>query len=253
MKPAAINIRSIRLANLAMEDALNAIDAALATRVPTRIAFVNADCVNIAARNDRYRQDLESMDWVFVDGIGMKIAGKLLDQPVRANVNGTDLFPLVCEELARGGRRIFLLGAKPGVADVVARWAQDQYPGLVIAGAHHGYFSEQETPAIVSKIRDAGTEVLFVAMGAPRQEAWINRHMKETGVNIALGVGGLFDYYSGNVPRAPMWMRNCGFEWLFRLVQEPRRLWKRYIVGNGAFLARIMGDKAVMTISKKDP
>lgn len=251
--PAALNIRSIRLTNLAMEDALNAIDAALARHVPTRIAFVNADCVNIAARSKGYRQDLEAMDWVFVDGIGMKLAGKILDQPVRANVNGTDLFPLICAELALRGRSIFLLGAKPGVPEAVARWAKDRFPGLVIVGTQHGYFRVEETPSVISRIREAHTDVLFVAMGVPQQEAWINQHMNSTGANIAIGVGGLFDYFSGTIPRAPLWMRQNGLEWLFRVIQEPHRLGKRYLVGNWVFLGRIAWDKALMTIWKRTP
>jgi N-acetylglucosaminyldiphosphoundecaprenol N-acetyl-beta-D-mannosaminyltransferase len=250
--PAAIRIRDIRLTNLAVEDALNAVDAALATRTPIRIAFVNADCVNLAAVNERYRQDLEAMDWVFIDGVGMNIAGKVLDQPVRANVNGTDLFPLLCEELARRGRSIFLLGAKPGVAAVAARWPAERFRGLVIAGTQHGYFNDEQNPAIVKEIRDARADVLFVALGAPRQERWINSFAKDAGATVTLGVGGLFDYYSGNIPRAPVWMRGLGLEWLFRLIQEPGRLWKRYLVGNWMFLGRIAADVAAMKSGKRD-
>lgn len=110
--PAAIKIRGIRLNNLAMEDALNAIDGALVNRTPVNIAFVNADCVNLAARDPAYQATLEAMDWVFMDGIGMKLAGKLLHQPVRANVNGTDLFPQLCTELGKNGRRIFFYSVR---------------------------------------------------------------------------------------------------------------------------------------------
>jgi N-acetylglucosaminyldiphosphoundecaprenol N-acetyl-beta-D-mannosaminyltransferase len=250
--PAAINIRGIRLTNLALDDALNAIDGALATQTPVRIAFVNADCVNLAARDADYQAALEAMDWVFVDGIGMKIAGQLLQQPVRANVNGTDLFPRLCAELAQSGRRIFLLGARPGVATAAAAWTQAQHPGLVIAGTQDGYFAEAEAPAVLERIRAARADVLFVAMGAPRQENWIRQHAAACGATVTLGVGGLFDYYSGNIPRAPRWMRRSGLEWVFRLIQEPGRLWKRYLVGNWTFMARITADRLRQIRSGKD-
>lgn len=241
--PAAIDIRGIRLVNLASEDAENAIDAALIARTPVQIAFVNADCVNLAARDRQYRETLASMDWVFTDGIGMKIAGKMLGQPVRENVNGTDLFPRLCAQFARSGHRVFLLGAKPGVAAQVALWAEATYPGLLIAGTQDGYFAETETERILATIRQSGADVLFVAMGAPRQEKWIHQHAGQSGATVTLGVGGLFDYYSGNIPRAPLWMRRLGLEWAFRLLQEPGRLWKRYLLGNWTFMARVTGDR----------
>ena len=241
--PASVLIYGIRLANLSMDDVLSAIDAALVSKTRCRITFVNADCVNIAAKNNDYKKDLDQMDWVFIDGIGMKIAGMILNQPVRSNVNGTDLFPLLCKNLAKQGGSLYLLGAKPGVADAVAKWAIDQFPGIVIAGSQHGYFAEGEAESVVAKIHDSHADVLLVAMGAPQQEAWINRYMQSTGSIIAIGVGGLFDYYSGNIPRAPYWMRKSGLEWLFRLIQEPKRLGGRYLIGNWTFLARIIYSK----------
>jgi N-acetylglucosaminyldiphosphoundecaprenol N-acetyl-beta-D-mannosaminyltransferase len=237
--PVSLDISGIRMLNLAMDEVIWAIEAALTASGPTRIAFVNADCVNIAAREVDYRQQLAEMDWVLVDGVGMKMAGKILGQPVRDNVNGTDMFPRLCESLARSGHSIFLLGAKPGVADAAAQWAESKYPGLRVAGVHHGYFSAEEEEPIAESIRASGASVLLVALGAPRQEKWINRHTESTGVKLAFGVGGLFDYYSGRIPRAPLWMRKMRLEWIFRLIQEPSRLWRRYLIGNFVFLLRI--------------
>lgn len=237
--PASISIHGIRLVNLAMDEALAAIEAALAARQPTRISFVNADCINIAAVDASYRETLASTDWAFIDGIGMRIAGRIMDQPVRDNVNGTDLFPRLCESLAQQGQRLFLYGAQPGVAAAAAEWAQARFPGLQICGARDGYHPAHAEAEVVAGIRASGADVVLVALGAPRQEAWIARNMAASGAIVALGVGGLFDYYSGRIPRAPLWMRRLGLEWLFRLIQEPRRLWRRYVVGNVVFLGRI--------------
>jgi N-acetylglucosaminyldiphosphoundecaprenol N-acetyl-beta-D-mannosaminyltransferase len=240
--PAGIEIRGLRLLNLALEDSVAAIESAVLSGSKTHIAFVNADCVNIAANDATYRESLASMDWVFVDGIGMRIAGWLLNQPVRDNVNGTDLFPRLCEALARHGRSLYLLGGRPGVAEAAADWALARFPGLQIAGSHDGYFDADDTDAVVAEIQGTHPDVLLVAMGVPVQEAWMARHARSTGATVTLGVGGLFDYYSGRIPRAPFWMRRLGLEWTFRLLQEPGRLWRRYLVGNIVFLARVGRD-----------
>lgn len=236
--PARLEMFGLGLLNLDRDASLAAIEAALAANEPKRIAFVNADCINLGARDPEYRRQLARMDWVFIDGIGMRIAGRLLGQQVRDNVNGTDLFPPLCAALARDGRRLYLLGARPGVAAAAAEWAVARFPGLQIAGCRDGYFAADEEATIVEEIRRAHTDVLLVALGAPRQEAWIDRNAIACGTTIAIGVGGLFDYYSGRIPRAPRWMRRAGLEWLFRLIQEPGRLWRRYLVGNFIFLAR---------------
>jgi len=232
----------LRLLNLALEDAVAAIESAVLAGSKAHVAFVNADCVNIAASDETYRDRLAAMAWVFVDGIGMRIAGRLLNQPVRDNVNGTDLFPRLCEALARHDRSLYLLGGRPGVAAAAADWARTRFPGLRIAGSRDGYFAADDSHAVVTEIQETRPDVLLVAMGVPVQEAWMARHATATGATVTLGVGGLFDYYSGRIPRAPLWMRRLGLEWMFRLLQEPGRLWRRYLVGNVVFLGRIGRD-----------
>ena len=172
------------------------------------------------------------------DGIGIKIAGKLLGQEIKQNVNGTDLFPRLCAALSHTQHRVFLLGGQPGVPEKVRQWISDHYPAVVVCGWHHGYFSPTEEHTVIEQIADSKATLLLVAFGVPRQEKWIHRHLEATGVKVALGVGGLFDFYSGRIPRAPQWLREIGGEWLYRLCQEPQRMWKRYIVGNAMFLMR---------------
>lgn len=237
--PIALDIHNIRLLNLTMEDAQHAIEAAIIKKDPISISFVNADCVNIASVNHEYRSHLKLMDWIFIDGIGMRIAGRILNQPVCDNVNGSDLFPLLCQSLTVLKGSVYLLGAQPGVADAVAHWATTHYPGLRIAGTQHGFFTSKENGLMIKRIRDSRPDVLLVAMGSPKQEAWINHYRKICGATVVIGVGGLFDYYSGRIPRAPLWMRNNKIEWVFRLIQEPRRLWQRYLLGNFVFMLRI--------------
>jgi N-acetylglucosaminyldiphosphoundecaprenol N-acetyl-beta-D-mannosaminyltransferase len=140
------------------------------------------------------------------------------------------------ESLEGTGRRVFLLGARPGVPELVADWVAKNAPGVELAGLRNGYFTEEETDSVIGQIRDARTDLLLVAFGAPRQELWLANRLTETGAKVGIGVGGLFDFYSGRIPRAPAWMREIGMEWFFRFLQEPRRMWRRYFVGNVVFL-----------------
>src|SRR5581483_2598296 len=139
-----------------------------------------------------------------------------------------DMFPRLCETLSGTGLGIYLLGARPGVAAAVADWVKAHHPQTEVKGFRDGYFKPEEEPEVIRQIAASGASVLLVAFGAPRQDLWIRRHLRQTGVKVAMGVGGLFDFYSGRIPRAPVWMREIGAEWLYRFIQEPRRMWRRY-------------------------
>lgn len=237
-----VKLLDIPVDNLAMTEAIERLVELAEGYTCQQVAFVNADCANISFRNESYRKTLqEDADLVLADGIGMKLAGNLLKRPIKQNVNGTDLFPRLCAELEGTGKGIFLLGAKPGVAEGVANWVRTNHPEVLISGVQHGYFSPEEEPAVLEKIATSGASLLFVAFGAPRQDQWIAAHKHELGsVKVAVGVGGLFDFFSGQKARAPQWLREMGMEWAFRLWLEPARLWKRYVVGNGLFLMRVL-------------
>lgn len=235
-------VDTVRVHPVTMDETLEAIDRQRTAPVPAplQLCFVNPDCVNIARRNPRYRHAVNRAELVAPDGIGMRIAGKILGKGFRQNVNGTDLFPRLCERLASDGGRLYLLGGRPGVAEDVADWIARHHPGVEIAGLQHGYFDVGEQDAVVERIRASHADVLLVAMGAPRQDLWIQEHAPRTGVKVALGVGGLFDFYADRIPRAPQWLRELGLEWAFRLYQEPQRMWRRYLVGNFSFLTAVL-------------
>ena len=154
-------------------------------------------------------------------------------------VDGTDLFPRLCERAADERLALYLLGARPSVAAAAAEAMRAKHPHLEIAGTHHGYFDSRHTSTIVNDINTSGAHILLVAMGAPRQDLWLAAHREELRTPILMGVGGLFDFYSGNIRRAPMWMREIGLEWVWRLLQEPGRMWRRYLIGNPLFLYRV--------------
>jgi N-acetylglucosaminyldiphosphoundecaprenol N-acetyl-beta-D-mannosaminyltransferase len=235
-----VSILGVAVHNRTMTGALDWILRRIAAQSPSQICFYNADCANIAQRDPEYCRVLRQADLVLADGIGLKLAGRLLDREISENVNGTDMFPRLCELLSGTGAGMFLLGARPGVAEKVRDWIAARYPSVAVTGCRDGYFTAADEPEVVRQIARSGATVLLVAFGSPLQDKWICRYLKETGVTIAIGVGGLFDFYSGCIPRAPLWMREIGAEWLYRLYQEPRRMWRRYLLGNTLFLWRVL-------------
>jgi N-acetylglucosaminyldiphosphoundecaprenol N-acetyl-beta-D-mannosaminyltransferase len=234
-----VSILGHRVDNLSMSETLSVLDRQIRQRAALQVCFLNADCVNRAWHNPAYKSVLNGPVVTLADGIGLKLAGRILNQPIRQNVNGTDLFPRLCELLARENRSLYLLGARPGVAEAVADRVRQNYPGIQIAGVRDGYFSGAEDDKVVADIASSGADVLLVAFGAPRQDTWIAERLPRLGVPVAMGVGGLFDFYSGRIPRAPQWMREMGLEWVYRFLQEPGRMWKRYFGGNFVFLFRV--------------
>jgi len=202
--------------------------------------FVNADCLNKAYCDKKYRTTLSRAQHIFADGSGIALAGKITQQKVADNVNGTDLFPLLCKKSQETGMRIFLLGARPNIAKKARKNMLQQYPNAKIVGVHNGYFDEDDTDAVIDKVNAANADVLLVAMGAPTQELWIDQHRQKINAKVCIGVGGLFDFYSGRISRAPLWLRTIGCEWTWRLLQEPGRMWQRYLIGNVVFVLRVL-------------
>jgi len=248
-----IYLFNTRLRNISMSEVMKRMLAAIIDcrnsnenqGLRRKIYFVNPDCFNrtYIPQFADYRKILHNIkqhDWVFADGIGINIAADIMGYPKNENVNGTDLFPRLCEMAATEKLSLYFLGAKPGIADQMKDNVQKQYPNLNIKGAHHGYFDKDtESRQIVDEINQLDPDIILVAFGVPFQERWIENWFNELKCPVIMGVGGLFDFYSGNMKRAPRWMRDIGFEWVFRLLMEPTRMFNRYIIGNPVFLHRV--------------
>jgi N-acetylglucosaminyldiphosphoundecaprenol N-acetyl-beta-D-mannosaminyltransferase len=212
-----VRLLGVEIDNITMNEAVSRICSGESSG---QISFVNPHCLNIAYRDHEYRQTLNNSALVLADGIGLQIASRWLRQPIQQNVNGTDLFPLLCHELAARRLKLFLLGGRPGVPEKVRAWIRERQPDLHVCGYHHGYFTTEEESELLERIAASGSDILLVAMGVPRQEAWIRANWLRCGtVRTAVGVGGLFDFYS--------------------VYQEPGRMWKRYLIGNAVFLMRV--------------
>jgi N-acetylglucosaminyldiphosphoundecaprenol N-acetyl-beta-D-mannosaminyltransferase len=244
--PQELKFLGVRIDNLTMAEASAKIVGLTGAVEPSQICFVNADCVNIAFGDSEYRATLAAARYVLADGIGVRVAGAILDQHIRENINGTDMLPYLCTAAEEAGLSVHLFGGRPGVAEDVAAWMEERYPRLKLVGIRNGYFSDEEQPQVIAQIAAARADILLVALGAPRQEKWIAAHLKELGIKVGIGVGGLFDFYAGRIPRAPIWMRELGMEWLYRFWQEPRRMWRRYFLGNAVFLYRVLRERLRM-------
>ncbi len=206
------------------------------------IVTINVQFLQAARTDARFRRVLAEADLSVADGVPIVWASRLLDAPLPERVNGTNLMVQLCELAAAEGRSVYLMGGRPGAAEGAARELVRRFPALRIAGTDCPPFgfdgNREQKKAAAEKIAAARPDVVFVAMGAPKQEFWIAEHM-HLPVGLMMGVGGSFEMVAGFVKRAPVFWQNAGLEWLWRLGMEPGRLWKRYLIGNSEFVWQV--------------
>ncbi len=232
----------ILLDQVDLADAVERIEGFVMSGRPHQIVTVNLDFLSIAGRNVEFRSTLNAADLAVADGMPLVWLSRLKGQELSERVAGVDLVSESCRLAARLGTSVFLLGAAPGVAETAGRRLESMYPGLRIAGVHSppmGTLTAEQDEELVEMVRAAGPGLLFVALGAPRQDLWIRQHQPRMQVPVAMGVGCVFDLLAGSVRRAPTWMQNAGLEWAFRLSQEPQRLWRRYLLNDLPTLVRL--------------
>jgi len=196
---------------------------------PRVVFFVNVHTLHVARKSRELRESLDRADVLLPDGSGIAFAGRFHGNPVRENLNGTDFIPRVLADAERSARSVYLLGARPEVIQAGRRRLEVLYPGLRICGSRHGHFLEGEEKEIVEEIAHARPDILLVGMGTPFQEVWITRNLHRFHAGTCFGVGGLFDFLSGEKPRASVWIRRMGLEWVFRFVHEPLAKWERVL------------------------
>lgn len=206
---------------------LDEIDNIIKKRLPSFIVAINPEKIMKAQKDSNLLKLLNSATIQIPDGIGVIIASKLKGGKIRKRVTGIDLMQSICKRSAKDGYKIFLLGAKPGVAEQAGKILENKYKGLKIVGIRDGYFKDNES--VIKDINNAAPDILFVAMGSPKQEYWIKNNIDKLSVPLCMGIGGSLDVICGNIKRAPKWMCSLGLEWLYRLIKEPWRF-KRMLV-----------------------
>jgi N-acetylglucosaminyldiphosphoundecaprenol N-acetyl-beta-D-mannosaminyltransferase len=227
---------------LTMDETVRMIDRRIAAGEFTQHVVVNVAKLVQMQDDPELAAAVRACDIINIDGAGIVLGGRFLGLSIPERVAGIDLFEKLLAHGERAGRSVYLLGAKPEVIEKAAANVRSRFPGLKLAGFHHGYFWDDEE-SMVRQIRASGAEMLFVGIGSPLKERFIDRWRDQFGVLFAMGVGGTFDVVAGKVRRAPKWMQRLGLEWFFRVLQEPRQMWRRYLVTNTRFALMLLREK----------
>lgn len=221
---------------LTMEQTVSAVESLILAGGVHQHVVLNASKVVQAQTDDELRRAIESCDLVSADGMSVVWAGRILGIPVPERVAGIDLMERLLGRAAARGWPVYLLGARQSVVEQVARIEAARHPGLLIAGYRDGYWSAEQEDDVVAAVAATRPALLFVAMPSPRKEQFLARHRDVLEVPFVMGVGGSFDVVAGITSRAPEWMQRAGLEWLYRLKEEPRRMLRRYLLGNTRFI-----------------
>lgn len=243
-----IEIMNVKMHSLTMIETIAEINRRMAESEFTQHVVVNVAKLVHMQTDFKLREAVHACDIINIDGMGVVMLAKFLGHAVSERVAGIDLFHLLIEYAQNNNHSVYLLGAREGVIEKAVLNILNKHPKLIIAGYHHGYIWENED-AVVKEISASGASMLFVAISSPMKEEFINRWRGRLGVKFAMGVGGTFDIIAGINRRAPLWMQEAGLEWLYRVIQEPQRMWKRYLITNCKFIVLILKAKLMQIMS----
>lgn len=222
---------------ISMDETIDLVEDIIKGRVPTQHVVINASKVNLMEKDKGLQKIVNQCPLINADGASIVWAAKKLGIPLNERVTGIDLFLKLIELANEKHYKIYLFGAKEEVVVKVKQIFEEKYPNLIIAGYRNGYFKENDEKEIVRNMSESCADMMFVAFSSPKKEYWVNKYLQQLNIPFVMGVGGSFDVVAGITDRAPLWMQNHGLEWFYRFIQEPRRMWKRYIVGNAKFVA----------------
>ena len=229
-----INFLNCRMHSASMKQTIDFIDDRISSGIFTQHVVVNVAKLIHMQKDLQLKNSVEACDIINIDGAGVVLGARFLGYDIQERVAGVDLFHELLHLSEDKNYPIFLLGATEDVVQKTAQKIKEKHSDIKLAGYHHGYFWDDEV-SVVKKIKDSGAKLLFVAITSPKKENFINKWKADLGVDFVMGVGGTFDVVAGKVSRAPLWMQKYGLEWFYRILQEPRRMWKRYLTTNSKF------------------
>ena len=238
------NFLNTQIDNLTMSETLSLVDKAIKNKEQLHHVVVNAGKIVAMQKDMQLRQSVNESDLINADGQAVVWASKVLNKPLKERVAGIDLMEKLVELSHKNNYKIFFFGAEEDIVKSVTKKFSKQYSNKIIAGYRNGYFNKQEETNIAKQISESGADILFVAISSPTKENFLydnKKHLKN--LNFIMGVGGSFDVVAGKVKRAPLWMQNSGLEWFYRFAQEPKRMWKRYLIGNSKFIYLVLKEK----------
>lgn len=218
-----VNILGVKVDRIGINDAADKIFGFLSGNECAKIYTPNSEIIMMGYNDKNFAKILNEANILTADGIGVVKAAQILKNPVPERAAGFDIACRLLDKLSKSDYKLFLFGGKPGIAELAAEKLTDKYPGLKICGTRNGYFRPEETPEIIEEINNSGADVVFVCLGAPKQEQWIHENADKLKTKAALGVGGSLDVFAGTVERAPEFYCKHGLEWFYRLVKEPWR------------------------------
>ncbi len=243
MKDNRIKILNIPVDNYTMDQTLELIHSNIIANISTHHVVVNAAKLVNAQKDQELRESIISSDIINADGQSVVWASAFLGRPLKERVAGIDLMINLVEMAYKNGFKIFLLGATDEVLKKMIDKYTAQFNATLIAGYRNGYFKKEEEQEVARQIGESGAHLLFVAITSPKKEIFLNQYKNIIRIPFIMGVGGSFDVIAGKTKRAPVWMQKAGLEWFYRVIQEPRRMWKRYLVGNSAFIYLVIKEK----------
>lgn len=220
----SVSILGLPIQNVTMSEAVNDVYGFFGARESKIVVTPNAEILQMYSTDPAMKEALEKADYIVPDGVGVLLAAKRLGTPLKEKVAGVELSRNLLEKAAKEGGNVYLLGAKPGVAVEAKRCLEEEIPGISIVGVRDGYFKPEDEPAIIEEINALDVDMLFVCLGAPKQELWMAEHKSDLKIGVMLGLGGSLDIFSHTLKRAPQWMINCRIEWLYRVLKEPYRI-----------------------------
>jgi len=239
-----VHLLNTQIDNLTMQETLQKVSVAIEEKKQMHHTVVNAGKIVALQDNLELRKSVNEADVINADGQAVIWASKILNKHLKERVAGIDLFVNLIQFAHENNYSIYLLGAKEEVLQNLISKIEEDFSSEIIKGHHHGYFSTEEEPQIVNEIANTKANMLFVAMSSPKKEIFLHRHKKALqDINFIMGVGGSFDVLSGKTKRAPKCMQEYGLEWFYRFLQEPKRMWKRYLVGNIKFIYLVIKEK----------
>ncbi len=246
-----VSICDIPVDAITMQQTIDLIDGAIRERRSIHHVVINAAKVANAQKDKLLKYSIVNCDIINADGQSIVWASRLLNRPLPERVAGIDLMEQLVKSSVEKKYKIFFLGAKEEIVRSLVNIYTRRYGKDIIAGYRNGYFKKEEEPIIAKQIHDSNASILFVAMSSPKKEIFLNTYKNIIQTPFIMGVGGSFDVITGLVKRAPLWMQECGMEWSYRVMQEPRRMWKRYLYGNSTFIYLVIKEKIKQVLKIK--
>lgn len=238
-----MNILNIPIDALTMDETVQLIDSSIQQKKFIRHVAINTDIIVKAQKDAVLKEAIETSELINADGIWIVWASRFLKQSLPERISATDLMGNLVKLAAEKNYKIFFLGAREEIVKATVDVYEKKYSKNIISGYRNGYFKKEDEINVARQIGVSGADILFVAISSPIKEIFLHRYQRVLGVPFIMGVGGAFDVISGSVQRAPIWIQKCGFEWFYRFLQEPRRMWKRYLFGNSKFIWMVLREK----------